>query len=689
MNKTSLTIPAGIRYLSQWSDFHLSNFPAKCIINKVIPGCGFTRFCIETPWENVILCSPRKMLLQNKYEQHSSLCYLVVNEDDQDPGVDQNLAKEKRSEGLKTIDLLDDPTKNHYTQVKSRLHTELREYLSSHIQHKILVTYDSFRILKEVLEEMGIFQNFKVVIDEFQAIMQDSRFKSSTEINFLYHLQNSHSALFVSATPMMEKYLDELPEFRDLPYYELDWKSKDWTRVSKPNLIVKKMDNIQATSKKILSEFLAGNLEKTTILNKLGVPEVKYAKEVVFYVNSVSSIIQIIKSNDLESDQVNILCSNTEYNQKKINQKLGKKRGFTIGRVPLEGEPRKPITLCTRTVYLGADFYSDQAISYIFSDSNSDYLSVDISMDLPQILGRQRCDENPWKNSATLFYKTTADYNKFSKADFDRRINEKKDKTKVGLMMWDKLLDTEKNLFSEKCLSDINVKHYKEDYISVNRVDYINPETNQKEHRLMVVENNLVLISEKRAFDIQQYDYADRFSVFSSISSEFKDGFNKESSDDDPIEMQVREFLNVYEKLTRVCDKLKLLCEAGLTEKAREVVLAQLSDSDKVKSMYILAGPERCKADKYVAKTIAKSIGIKYFSKKEIAEKIYQVFSPGESYTLTSIKSTLSNIYTEIMYDKTPKATDLFDFFEIKEYMTTDPKTKKRIRGYHLIKKLL
>ena len=41
------------------------------------------------------------------------------------------------------------------------------------------------------------------------------------------------------------------------------------------------------------------------------------------------------------------------------------------------------------------------------------------------------------------------------------------------------------------------------------------------------------------------------------------------------------------------------------------------------------------------------------------------------------------------MYDKTPKATDLFEFFEIKEYMTTDPKTKKRIRGYRLIKKLL
>lgn len=59
-------------------------------------------------------------------------------------------------------------------------------------------------------------------------------------------------------------------------------------------------------------------------------------------------------------------------------------------------------TFCTRTVYLGADFYSLCARSFIFSDSNIDSLAVDISEDLPQILGRQRLFDNPWKNSATF-----------------------------------------------------------------------------------------------------------------------------------------------------------------------------------------------------------------------------------------------------------------------------------------------
>ena len=62
-------------------------------------------------------------------------------------------------------------------------------------------------------------------------------------------------------------------------------------------------------------------------------------------------------------------------------------------------------TFCTRTVYLGADFYSDNARSFILSDANIDCLAVDISLDLPQILGRQRSLTNPWKDSAEFYFK--------------------------------------------------------------------------------------------------------------------------------------------------------------------------------------------------------------------------------------------------------------------------------------------
>ena len=87
-------------------------------------------------------------------------------------------------------------------------------------------------------------------------------------------------------------------------------------------------------------------------------------------------------------------------------------------------------TLCTRTVYLGADFYSTNAKSYIFSDANIDSLSVDITIDLPQILGRQRLETNPWKNRADLYYKTIGD----RKMDiYENIVNKKSKLALVGL----------------------------------------------------------------------------------------------------------------------------------------------------------------------------------------------------------------------------------------------------------------
>ena len=63
MNKTILDVPAGIRYMSEWEGFELPDFPV--IINKQITGCGFTEWCIRNRL-NSIICSPRKILLENK-----------------------------------------------------------------------------------------------------------------------------------------------------------------------------------------------------------------------------------------------------------------------------------------------------------------------------------------------------------------------------------------------------------------------------------------------------------------------------------------------------------------------------------------------------------------------------------------------------------------------------------------------
>jgi hypothetical protein len=90
----------------------------------------------------------------------------------------------------------------------------------------------------------------------------------------------------------------------------------------------------------------------------------------------------------LSTDQCNILCAQTDDNNKQIREafnavikKKAEQAGIknpeligskenVIGEIPLEGKAHKMFTFCTRTVYLGADFYSRCASTFIFSDAN-------------------------------------------------------------------------------------------------------------------------------------------------------------------------------------------------------------------------------------------------------------------------------------------------------------------------------
>ena len=465
--------------------------------------------------------------------------------------------------------------------------------------------------------------------------------------------------------------------FKNLPYIELDWFSLDKTRVIKPDLNVLTMRSINSKAEEIIQSYLSNDFETITVLRN-GKPETVVSHEAVLYVNSVNHIINIIKNNNLQPYQVNILCSNTEDNLKKIQNRLGKK--FSIGEVPLEGEPNKMFTFCTRTVYLGADFHSDNARTFIFSDSNSDCLAVDISEDLPQILGRQRDEINPWKNSANFYYKTTADYNKMSLEDFMEKIRKKEKETESLLRSFDNALDIDKQTLAKKYQTAVKSTNYKDDYVAVNIVidemgnKFFKPDINE-----------LVRVNEIRAFRIQQIDYKDRFTVFNKLKSE-------KITQDDIINKQVTEFFSIYEQKTKAIDKLRLLCENNYQKEVIDLILLQLSDSDIIKSYYLALGPQRLYELGYNLSLIKKELGIITFSPEILYEKIYSEFHEGDKLALSVIKDKLTALYVSINYQKTPKAIDIQNYFEVKEISLFDKKddgSRKRIKAYELLTKRL
>ena len=664
-------VPRGIRFISELgTDFRFYKLPVKCIINKQLPGCGFTEYCLRGP-ENVILCSPRKMLLKNKKDQHGREVYLVVNELEKEVAVDKDLSKVDKSQAF--IDTLKEMVHGKDT-VYNRLMNEIKDYLGERKYlgkpAKILVTYDSYRIVKDILTSLGIFQSFYTIIDEFQTILHDSKFKSDTELDFLYHLQQSHSALFVSATPMLEEYLNMLDEFDGLPYINMDWGKEDSTRVLKPSLKVLTMKSVGTKLPEIIQSYKDGNFERAIRMVN-GYPREIISDEAVFYVNSVNHITSIIKKCELKPEEVNILCSDTPDNLKKIQKKLGKK--FKIGEVPLEGEKPKMFTFCTRTVYLGADFYSLCARSFIFSDSNIDSLAVDISEDLPQILGRQRLFANPWKNEAIFYYRSTCDYRKISQKEFDKEIERKKRATNNLLRSFESAPDDAKFDLAEKYQKDAKASNYKDDYIAVN------------EHQggtLIPVLNNLVLVNEIRAFRIQQIDYKDRFTVFSTIHNSL--------SSDDIINQRVSEFLEQYQKLGTFKAKLRYLCEFGFNDNVISIVLDQIGEHDNIKSYYTALGPQKLRALGYDRYKIEKELGIVTFSYELLESTIYNEFKVGDKLTLSGIKDRLGYLYSSINYTAVPKATDLEKFFEVRPiviYEKKDNGSRKQIKGYELLKK--
>ena len=664
-------VPRGIRFISELgTDFRFYKLPVKCIINKQLPGCGFTEYCLRGP-ENVILCSPRKMLLKNKKDQHGREVYLVVNELEKEVAVDKDLSKVDKSQAF--IDTLKEMVHGKDT-VYNRLMNEIKDYLGERKYlgkpAKILVTYDSYRIVKDILTSLGVFEGFYTVIDEFQTILHDSKFKSSTELDFLYHLQQSHSALFVSATPMLEEYLNMLDEFDGLPYINMDWGKEDSTRVLRPSLKVLTMKSVGTKLPEIIQSYKDGNFERAIRMVN-GYPREIISDEAVFYVNSVNHITSIIKKCELKPEEVNILCSDTPDNLKKIQRKLGKK--FKIGEVPLEGEKPKMFTFCTRTVYLGADFYSLCARSFIFSDSNIDSLAVDISEDLPQILGRQRLFENPWKNEAIFYYRSTCDYRKISQKEFDKEIERKKRATNNLLRSFESAPDDAKFDLAEKYQKDAKASNYKDDYIAVN------------EHQggtLIPVLNNLVLVNEIRAFRIQQIDYKDRFTVFSTIHNSL--------SSDDIINQRVSEFLEQYQKLGTFKAKLRYLCEFGFNDNVISIVLDQIGEHDNIKSYYTALGPQKLRALGYDRYKIEKELGIVTFSYELLESTIYNEFKVGDKLTLSGIKDRLGYLYSSINYTAVPKATDLEKFFEVRPiviYEKKDNGSRKQIKGYELLKK--
>lgn len=705
MTVIDIPVPKGIRYISDWADmsggYNLDTYSCPHILNKVITGCGYTEYCIRNP-QNLVLCSPRRLLLSNKMLQHllDQNVFYAKNELETIVNYEKDISNVDKAKSFihsfmedDTIKKPDPMTKEKILELKKKIRDHYLKCQNLQLPCKILVTYDSFRHVKEVLAELGVIQDFQVVVDEFQSILIDARFKSSTEIDLMNQLRDLRKVCFVSATPLLDKYLTMLNEFKTLPYFQFNWEKFEPNRVKKPTINLKYVTRgLGEELAGIIGRYREGKFEKRRFIDPVtNNPYEVVSNEAVIFLNSVKDICTAIRKNKLMPWETNILCADTPKNESKVKESFNqvlrkmypddkKKRvkylnpdGKAIGTVPLKGEPHKMFTFCTRTVYLGADFYSTCARTFVFSDANIDCLAVDVSMDLEQILGRQRLDENPWKNTANLYVKITR--KRYTRKDFEERLKIKRGKTESLLRSWNSIQFTEdKNNIAEKYERDAVNSCYKYDYAAVN------------DHAGSIkvpVFNNIVYVAEIRAFDIQQDDYADRFTVLNSIQNA---GFNTGMIDDTTT------YINEFCSLTQFQDKMKYVVDKKLELSNEEFIAFLDRVPDKKCQDYIrVFSPKRIKALEYRDKELDREwdrILNNSSIEDDVKNKIYSEFNVGDSYSRPDIKNKLRIIYDDLGYKKSPKAIDICQYFETNEVTVTNKDTGKRDSCFKLLKKL-
>lgn len=631
MKKITLNVPDGIKYLSEWKElWNLLPMNQHYILNKRICGCGATEAYIGSD-RKVILASPRKQLLYNKYSQHlSDNLHLYRYQGNREKYF------ESKSYSEKDVFAFND---------------ELGKYIKSGGK-KILTTYDSLRKIKEVLvaDEENL-DKWTVVVDEFQAMFYDCQFKPTTEYEFGQILGAFNTVVYLSATPFLESYLDMTRQFKDMTFYELSW-PESMMQIPKVEVIKSKKSVFKLCSE-LIGKYREGKGNSTVVDGKEFV-----AKEAVFYINDVSVIKNIIKKNGLKADEVNIICSSKSENIKKLNElsrEVGEK--FMIGDIPGKGEPHKMFTFCTSTVYIGADFYSTNAYSYIFANPLVKSMTVDVSVDLQQIIGRQRLDTNPFRNTATLYFNTRK--SKVTEEELENSIKEKKDKTKKQIDNFNAVPNKDEQL--QMMENTIRQQGHKEHYCCIIK---------DADNNVRIVENEILEISERRAWEVTNRIYNNDFSMYRALRVGAV--VTKSSGSDDPEVQRIFKEWNLDNQFPR---KARLYCD--LYDNFPELLEDCTFIEGKYKKYHDALGKEGfealCWREDYIRQAIEPTPFDK-LPKDQIAVKLIDALKTDKTYTKSEVKDLLQGIYKELNIAGKPSASD------ISEYLTCEDRTV-RMKG--------
>lgn len=498
--------------------------------------------------------------------------------------------------------------------------TDILNYINSDIEYKkILVTYDSLGKLTKLINP----NEYKILIDEAHKLIDSAAFRTDAIETVLENYTKYSSYCFATATPVKDKY--QLPELVNIQKYKVNWNN-----IKPVTINYTKYDNkLNQRIAVLIIRFLNGELE--------GNP--------YFFINSVTSIIQIIKELKKAGydnpELYKIICGDNKENLIKIQKHLGKQYN-----IEFTTDPLKRITFCTATLFEGSDLYDEDGITYVITDGTKDFTKYDVLTTLPQIIGRLR--NSKYKDNVYVILTPSYYFSYTSVKEFEKEIRNQLKKAEGVVATFNNNIDNDMLLNTLKKGSEVNM------YVL------------ERNDKLKV--NTSVLYNEMHNYEALHttYYYRDNSTV---LINTIPHNFVQANAD---LEITGLNKLRLSKKAS-----FKDLCIAYIKCK-EENVPTQIRDIELefpiIKAAYDKLGADKIKALNYRKNWIEEELLVN--STMNSNQKIVNLLNlkVGELVNKTIVKAQLQSIYNQLGINKKAKATDLSNWYTISDY-------DKRVNG--------
>lgn len=569
-----IIIPKGSLYLP------FDDLPQNCIFNKVVTGCGGTTIALFNNI-NYVICVPTKELIVNKLGILSAGCSSITNFDN------------RKIEAFGLMGTLTNEDKRN-----------LKNYIESEGLKKIICTYDKLPFLTSMLNPKG----YQLLIDEYHNILKAYSYRERALKGIIENFNLYKSVCFLSATPIKIYYTPK--DLQHLDLVTAKWEESDLLKVI-----------LKPTNKPFQ---LAANI--INIYKKNGYLEVGNFKsyEAFFFINSVTEIVNIINHCNLQKEEVRIICSSSNINKIKT-------LGYDIC---TSKDKSRLITFITSKSFEGVDYFSDNGLCFVVSNTHKKSTLVDIGTDIIQIAGRIRSANNPFRNTLYHLYNTAG----IDKINQDIPIEQIRE---IGINEENGVL---------KMVEDFNALPYEERKIkrkvfTGNRYLTFNPDT------CLLEANDMLMKFELYQSEIQYYTYNNGISIKSAYT---ENNINHLMADWTKLQAQ---------KVKR--KSFKQLCAQYLEVKNTELEEEFIKSNPLVKEAYENLGEEKIKVLKYSIPKIQKELAAR-MDDNDKTEQFLILLNKATPLTFLSnkeIKNILNSIAIKLKMNKRFKASDVESFY--------------------------